>query len=200
MVEITTTTSRRALLGWLGTAPIASVAMTHASPWASALGALFQEWGDEPTILRRTREGRDLSRFHYHNAERFFLSIEEGIIHDRSDLLYQTGIVMQLGISAHLLDVGFDEIWCARHIGLRIAKALAYANATGFDYDHPDANLLAAILTPYCRWRNPVMREQGYDGGPFTAAEIRDLTRALLERVRNVTGHSRPRGWSARHG
>lgn len=200
MVEITTTTSRRALLGWLGTAPIAAVAIAPGSPWASALRALHQEWGDEPAILRRTREGRDLSRFRYHNGESFFVGIEEGIVRDRSDLLYQTGIVMQLGLSAHLLDVGFNENWCARHIGLRIAKSLAYANATGFDYDHPETNLLAAILTPYCRWRNPMMREQGYDDGPFTAAEIRHLTRALLERVRNVTGHSRPRGWSARHG
>lgn len=128
------------------------------------------------------------------------VGIEEEIVRDRSDLLYQTGIVMQLGISAHLLDVGFDENWCVRHIGLRIAKSLAYANVTGFDYDHPDTNLLAAILTPYCRWRNPMMRERGHDDGPFAAAEIRHLTRALLERVRNVTGHSRPRGWSARHG
>lgn len=122
------------------------------------------------------------------------------MVADRFDLLYQAGIVIQLGISSHLLDVGFDDHWCARHIGLRVAKSLAYANATGFNYDHPDTNLLAAVLTPYCKWRNAIMREQGHDDGPFSAAESRHLTRAMLERVRQVTGHPRPRGWSARHG
>lgn len=199
MTEIATATSRRALLGLLGTAPIAGVAITPASPWASALDLLVEEWGDQAAILRRTKEGRGLSRFRYHNAESFFAGIEEGIVRDRFDVLYQAGIVMQLGISAHLLDVGFDDGWCARHIGLRVAKSLAYANATGFDYDHPEANLLAAILTPYCRWRNPTTRERAYDDGPFSAADIRQLVRGLLERVRHVTGHSRPRGWSARH-
>lgn len=199
MGEIGTATSRRALLGLIGSAPAAGVAMSRASPWASALNPLFQEWGDEPAILRRSKEGRGLSRFRYHNAEGFFARIEEGIVGDRFDLLYQAGIVMQLGISSHLLDVGFDDRWCARYIGLKVAKSLAYANATGFNYDHPDTNLLAAVLTPYCRWRNPVMREQGHDDGPFAAADIRQLTRALLERVRLVTGHPRPRGWRARH-
>lgn len=200
MVGIGTATSRRALLGLLGSAPAAGVVIARPSPWASALDPLFQECDDEPAIMFRSKEGRALSRFRYHNAESFFAAIEQGMDGDRFGLLYQTGIVMQLGISSHLLDVGFDDRWCARHIGLKVAKSLAYANATGFNYDHPDTNLLAAILTPYCRWRNPIMREQDHDDGPFAAAEIRHLTRALLERVRQVTGHPRPRGWKARHG
>src|SRR3546814_10495115 len=94
-------------------------------------------------VLRRTEDGRGDSEFRYHNAESFFLSIERGIVHERFDLLCQTGIVIQLGLSAHLFDVGFTDDWCRRYIGLRITKSLAYANATGFDYDNPDINLLA---------------------------------------------------------
>lgn len=192
-----TSTSRRTLLGFLGAAP---AAIAPASPWASsALNTLFQRWGDEPAILRRSKEGRSLSRFRYHNAEAFFVGLEEGLVLDRSDLLYQVGIVMQLGISSHLLDVGFDDRWCARHIGLKVAKSLSYANATGFDHDHPKSNLLAAVLTPYCRWHDPMARKRGHDG-PFTAAEIRNLTRALLDRVREATGHSRPYGRIKRNG
>lgn len=190
MVEIGSVTSRRALLGFLGSAPAVAVA-TSASPWTAALSAACKEWNDEPPVLRRTREGRSLSEFRYQNGESFFASIEKGIFRDRGDLLYRTGIVMQLAISAHLLDVGFDDGWCARHIGLKIAKSLAYANATGFDYDEPDTNLLAAILTPYGKWRNRLMRERDVDDGPFTAGQIRRLTRALLDRVRDVTGHFR---------
>jgi len=189
MVEIHSATSRRALLGLITAAPTVAVA-TSASPWASTLTALYEEWNDVPAILRRTKEGRSLSEFRYHNAESFFVSIENGLVRDRSDLLYHTGIVMQLGISAHLLDVGFDDRWCARYIGLKVAKSLAYANATGFHCNDADTSLLAAILTPYGNWRNPMMRERGCDDGPFTAAQIRHLTRALLERVRDVTGHS----------
>lgn len=169
-------------------------------PWAPALDRLFQQWGDEPAILRRSKEARRLSRFRYQNAEGFFVGLDDGLVRDRSDLLYQTGVVMQLAISSHLFDVGFDDRWCARHIGLKVAKSLAYANATGFDYDDRDTNLLAGILTPYCRWRNPIMRERGYDDGPFTADEIRSLTRALLDQVRHVTGHSRPRKRNERNG
>jgi len=194
-----TGTSRRTLLGFLGSAPAAAT-MMPVSPWAPALDTLFQQWGDEPAILRRSKEARRLSRFRYHNAEGFFVGLNEGLVRDRFDLLYQTGIVMQLAISSHLLDIGFDDHWCARQIGLKVAKALAYANATGLDYDDADTNLLAAILTPYCRWRNPIMRERGYDEGPFTADEIRNLTRALLDRIRHVTGHPRPRGRSERNG
>lgn len=189
MVEIGSATSRRALLGLLGTASVASAAVMPASPCVPALEALYRQWGDEPPILCRTREGRSLSAFRYHNAKSFFAGIEKGIVRDRCDLLYRTGIVMQLAISAHLLDVGFEDRWCARHIGLKVAKSLAYANATGFDHDNPDTNLLAVILTPYGKWRNSLMRERGHDDGPFTAAQIRDLTRALLDRVRDVTGH-----------
>ena len=190
MAEIGTATSRRGLLGLRGSAPAVAVTAST-SPPVLAFKAVCDEWKDEPPVLRRTREGRSLSEFRYRTAETFFATIKKRIVRDRSDLLYRTGIVMQLAISAHLLDVGFDDGWCARHIGLKIAKSLAYANATGFDYDEPDTNLLAAILTPYGKWRNRLMRERDEDDGPFTAGQIRRLTRALLDRVRDVTGHSR---------
>src|SRR3546814_5889166 len=71
---------------------------------------------------------------------------------DLSNLFYHVGIVMQLGLSSHLLDVGFDDQWCARHLAYRVAKSLAYANATGLGFEGPEVELLAAILTPYWRW------------------------------------------------
>jgi hypothetical protein len=190
----TITPSRRALLGALAVGS-ASVA---AAP-VSALRREFGTWGDEPIILKRTQEGRDNSAFRYHNAEAFFASIGNGLVGDRCNLLYRTGIVIQLGLSAHLLDVGFTDDWCRRHIGLRVAKSLAYANATGFDYGDADTNLLAAILTPYGKWRD-AMRADRYEGGPFTANEMRTLTRALLDHVHRLTGHPRPAGWERRHG
>src|SRR3546814_5853816 len=64
----------------------------------------------------------------------------------RSNLFYHVGIVMQLGLSSHLLDVGFDDQWCARHLAYRVAKSLAYANATGLGFEGPEVELLAAIL------------------------------------------------------
>src|SRR3546814_18196179 len=84
----------------------------------------------------------------------------------------------------------FSDDWCRRHIGLRIAKSLGYANATGFNYHDADTNLLAAILTPYGKWRNPAPWDDYYDG-PFSTDEMRELTRALLDHVHNVTGQDR---------
>ena len=195
MGAISPTPSRRALLGAFAAA---SAAIITAPATPATLRREFEAWDDKPIVLRRTKLGRRASRFRYHNAEHFFLSIEKGFTHGRSDLLYQTGIVLQLGISAHLFDVGFTDDWCRQYIGLRIAKSLGYANATGFDYHDPDTNLLAAILTPYGKWRNPAPWDDHYDG-PFTAAEIAKLTRALLDHVHRVTGHPRPSGWRARH-
>lgn len=195
MGAISPTPSRRALLGAFA-ATSAVVVTTSAT--AETLRREFKAWDDEPIVLRRTREGRSSSEFRYHNAESFFRGIEEGHFNDRSDLLYQTGIVLQLGISAQLFDVGFTDDWCRRHIGLRIAKSLAYANATGFDYHNADTDLLAAILTPYGKWRHPVPWDH-CDDGPFTTAQMRDLTRALLDHVYRITGHPRPNGWEGRH-
>ena len=184
-------TSRRRLLTAIAVAPVAI-----SSPWDAAIAAL--PYHDEPVVLRRTRAGRGDSRFRYHNAESFFLGLEKGVVSDLHDRLYQTGIVLQLGLSSHLLDVGFTDQWCARHIGLNVARSLAYANASGIGFQLAEFELLAAILSPYGKWRSPAPREQVEDL-PFTPEQIRMLTRALLDHVHHVTGHPRPRGWNARN-
>lgn len=142
--------------------------------------------------VSRTREGRLLSRSRYRNAESFFLAIGERLFSDTGDLLYQTGIVAQLALTSHLLDVGFDDRWCARHIGLHIGKALAYSNATGLNYQSAALERLAPVLSPYNVWRNP-----DFDGSrppvPTSLPDIPPLLRDLLDHVRGVTGHARPR-------
>ena len=142
--------------------------------------------------VSRTREGRLLSRSRYRNAESFFLAIGELRFPDAGDLLYRTGIVAQMALSSHLLDVGFDDRWCARNIGLHIGKALAYANATGLNYQSPAFERLAPVLSPYNVWRNP-----DFDGSrppvPTSLPEIPPLLRELLDHVGGVTGHARLR-------
>lgn len=186
-------TSRRALLSGL--------AASSVTPWPSIgvapEGTFLFAASDEPVSLMRSREGRNLSRSRYHNAEAFFVTIERGILSRRDDQLYHVGITLQLGLSAHLLDVGFADAWCARHIGLNVAKSLAYANATGLDHECSELKRLAAILSPYCKWRNSDLEHPPSECS-FSASEVRSLTRALLEHVREVTGHSRPRAWRGR--
>lgn len=142
-------------------------------------------------VLVRSREGRLLSKVRYRNAESFIIAIEGRRFTDPGDLLYHTGIVAQLAISSHLLDVGFDDRWCARNIGLHIDKALAYANATGLNHQSPELERLAVTLSPYNVWRNP-----DFDGSrPPVAASLPNippLLRDLLDHVRGVTGHPRP--------
>lgn len=196
MTDIGYATSRRSLLKVLSVAPIATLpGSVTASPWDAAIAAL--PYHDEPVALRRSRAGRGDSRFRYHNAESFFLGIEKGIVRHPHDWLYQIGIVLQLGLSSHLLDVGFPDQWCARHVGLNVARSLAYANASGFGFELAEFDLLAATLSPYGKWRFPQPREHAEDP-PFTPEQIRMLTRALLDHVHHVTGHPRPRGWNAR--
>ena len=191
MGRVIPTTSRRALLGALTATPVA--ALVAPSPWSEALASLHADYGDEPAAIIRTREGRALSRRRYHVAEGFFPAE-----HERADwrgYLYRAGITAQLALSSHLLDMGFADGWCARHIGLRVAKSLAYANATGLGHDCPDMARLAAVLTPYCRWNQiRLFGEPEPDDGGLTALQVHALLRALLERVRDATGHPRPRG------
>ncbi|MGS1015507.1 hypothetical protein [Allosphingosinicella humi] len=184
--------SRRELLGAMAIAPLAlSAPPVQASALSQSTGT------DEPIVLQRSSKGRSLSRFRYHNAESFFLGVEKGAVRHPTDKLYQIGIVLQLGLSSHLIDVGFADAWCARHVGLNVAGSLAYANATGLGFESPDMDLLAAILSPYSQWRHADVRDVG-PNFPFTAREVRTLTRALLNRVHEVTGHPRPHGWRQR--
>jgi hypothetical protein len=146
-----------------------------------------------PAKLERTLRNRQLSRVRYHNAEGFFRSAHTSGDEPDGDRLYSIGIVIQLGLSAHLLDVGFDDQWCARHIGLHVSRSLAVANETGLGFNPVGFELLTALLSPYCKWRNGPQK----DGGdfPFTNQEIALLVRQMLDHVRHITGHSRPRGW-----
>ena len=197
MAEIGSATSRRALLGALAASPLLLPGVAATSRWDAAIASLPYAATHEPLSLRRSREGRSLSRVRYHNAEGFFVGIETGTPHHRHDQLYQIGIVLQLGLSSHLLDVGFDDAWCARNLGLHITKSLAYAKATGLGHNSPELEHLAATLSPYSKWRNADLRSPSRDCS-LSNQSIRQLTRALLERVHQITGHPRPRGWRRR--
>src|SRR3546814_3824263 len=102
-------TSRRSLLLTLTATPAAALAAPIFSPWEEALRLLHDHYDDEAAALVRTKERRSLSRFRYHNAESFFESLDRGFYGRRDEMLYQSGIVAQLALSAHLLDVGFSE-------------------------------------------------------------------------------------------
>lgn len=184
-------TSRRSLLQGLAAAPV--MAPVISSPWAEPLASLHADCGNDPAAIMRTKEGRALSRRRYHVAEGFFPAAQERA--DWRGYLYRAGITAQLALSSHLLDMGFADDWCARHIGLRVAKSLAYANATGLGHDCPDMARLAVVLTPYWRWNQVrLFGEPEPDDDGLTAPQVHALLRALLDRVRDVTGHPRPRG------
>ena len=143
-------------------------------------------------VLERSSARRALSKTRYSNAESFIVAIEERFFSETGDLLYQTGIVAQLALTSHLLDVGFDDRWCARHIGLHIDRAMAYANATGLNYRSPAFERLAPVLSPYNIWRNPNL-DGSRPAVPASLPDIPPLLRELLNHVRGVTGHARPR-------
>jgi hypothetical protein len=180
-------TSRRALLGLLASAPIATLTCAKFENGRTPVGIL-----DQPIALRRTREGRQLSRVRYHTAESFLAPIDQRFLTGQSDLLYQTGIVLQLALSSYLIDVGFDDGWCAMNIGLHVDKSFNYANATGLGHQSPELARLAEFVSPYGRWRNPHAATRAIPC-PFSQEQICELARELLERVREVTDHPRPR-------
>lgn len=187
--ELHSSTSRRDLLGALALTPLAAVS-------AAEVGRLGVpcEVPSDIVPLRRSREGRQLSRVRYHNAESFFAPVVQGFAFRQSDHLYQVGIVLQLALSSHLLDVGFADAWCRQNIGLYLNKSLERANATGLVHDCPELEKLAGFLSPYGRWRNASATETA-DACPLSGEQICHVTRELLDRVREVTGHPRPRGW-----
>jgi hypothetical protein len=188
LVEVRSSTSRRNLLGALAVAPLAALSTAEVGHYGVPIGQ------SELVPLRRTREGRHLSRIRYHNAEGFFAPVEQGFPLGQNDHLYQIGITLQLALSSHLLDVGFDDAWCTKNIGLYVNKSLEHANATGLAHDCPELEQLADILSPYGRLRNADASGAPI-ACPFSKEQICRLARDLLERVREVTGHPRPRGW-----
>lgn len=143
----------------------------------------------EPVLLRRSSEGRALSKARLDTAEEFFAGVEEGRIRSRGMLLYNAGIASQLALSAHLLDVGFPDDWNARNLGLNVARSLACANATGLCCDDPQMIHFAERLSPYGKWRFADIT--GVSDFPLTDDQVRLLTRQLIDRTRDVTGHPR---------
>lgn len=192
---IASPTSRRALLGAIVVAPAALPVLAGTGGADTHLAAGIYE---TPVVLRRTRAGRDLSRARYRNAEAFFAGIGQGIGGEGADLLYRTGIVMQLGLCAHLIDVGIDDAWCARHLGLHLDRSLALANMTGLGLDAPEIEQLARFLSPYGQWRHADIGRRPVH--PYAADDLRRLARALLDHVRMVTRHALPARKRQSHG
>mgnify|MGYP006395848005 FL=1 len=91
----------------------------------SALASLWKIYGAQPVRLLRTQEGRSLSRARYERALEFMHGLEPNGRSDWPYFLYTAGIVTQLALSSHLLDVGFPDSWCARHVGLHVDRSLA---------------------------------------------------------------------------
>lgn len=182
-----TAISRRSMLVGLASAP-AVVAV--AAPAAGNPVAQTTADGDAVPTLTRNREQRALSRFRYHNAEGFFLGLEPAVGMRPNDRLYRAGIVFQLAISSHLLDVGFDDDWCRRNVGLDVGKALRLANATGLTATDGDIGRLATALSPYSKWRDAAPADPNA-GKVAMAAIAHATTRRLLDHVRQATGHPR---------
>ena len=190
--------SRRSVLRGLTIGPAAMSAI--ATPFGPALAALHRNYEDRPIKLARTKEGRNISRFRYQNADRACQLMEQPFFLDggyTSETLHQAGFVAQQALCSYLLDVGFADEWNAQHIKQNITKALDYANATGLAHDCPEMARLAVILSPYWKWRHhyDVWDEDRPDTDGFQPPVIATLARSLVERVRDVTGHPRPKGW-----
>jgi hypothetical protein len=165
----------------------------------SELGALWTRYDAHPVRLVRTREGRELSLERYLRAVEFMGSLTSGLTREASFYLYSAGIVAQLAVSSHLLDVGFPDMWCAKYIGFQVDRSLAYANATAFGYEDPATERLMDVLSPYWKW-NGLSRLQGIrpDDGRFAADQIREIIATLVSHVAEVTGHSQPERHAAR--
>lgn len=159
---------------------------------ASCLASLHVEYRDDPIALRRSDTGRALSRQRYRDAAASLITF--GLeARTTEGMLYRAGIIAQAGLSAHLLDVGFDDEWCAKHIRHDIQKSLAYCNASGLGWERAEMQRLAETLSPYWKWNRIAIWHRGRpDDGGFAKDEVVILLLALLDQVRLVTGH---RAW-----
>ncbi|PZU07384.1 MAG: hypothetical protein DI606_16610 [Sphingobium sp.] len=184
--------------GTLGAASPGAAIITLPSE-NSELGTLWRRYDARPVRLLRTREGRALSLERYLRAGEFMGSLTSGMADDTAYFFYSAGIVAQLAMSSHLLDVGFPDMWCAKYIGLHVDRSLAYANATAFGYENAATEQLMAILSPYWKW-NSLSRAQGIkpDDGGFGSDEVREIISALVDHVAEVTGHTCPARRAAR--
>jgi len=171
---------------------VAASVPAQVMPVSVTLSALLRTYRAEPVRLLRTGEGRALSRARIHRAEGFMPSCDPDAPGDFSSFLYFAGITAQLALSSHLLDVGFPDDWCARHIGLRVSRSLAYANATGFGYECSETARLAQVLCPYWKWNASSLAENPKpDDGGFQAEQVVTLLRGVIDHGYLVTGHRR---------
>lgn len=155
-----------------------------------SLAELFDSLNDPPVDLVPTPEGNEAGETRYENAEAFFPRPGPWADTDMSEVYYKAGITAQLGLSAHLLKVGFPDRWCAQRIGHRVAHSLAYANASGLNHRCLEMARLAVALTPYWRWNGLSLHHYGVPRDPgFTVEDVRRLLRDLLAQVRLVTGY-----------
>lgn len=177
--------------------PLSAIPAAKLTQQGSALrlAALQRKHGDAPVTLQRTDDGRALSRERYRDAAASLITF--GLqARTSEDMLYRAGIIAQAGLSAHLLDVGFDDAWCAKYIRHNIQKAFAYANASGLGWERSEMQRLAETLSPYWKWNRVAIWHRGRpDDGGFATDEVTILLLALLDQVRTVTGH---RAWSKR--
>lgn len=135
------------------------------------------DWGRAP-------QGRGADRLE--RAEEFYRGVAAGLYRDPRDLLYQAGIVAQLGIGAYLLELGASDDWCRQRIGLFIDKALAIANQAGLNHGHPDMVELAELLSPYGQWRVPFAAELPTTAaidGVRVSATLNDLLGSVRRRL-----------------
>lgn len=137
--------------------------------------------GVSMSALGRARIGAGWHR--YERAEEFYRGVSAGHYRDTRDLLYQAGIVAQLGVGAYLLELGVTDDWCRKRIGLFVDKGLAIANEAGLDHRHPDMDRLAQLLSPYGQWRDPFPSELPKIG-EIDVERVSATLEDLLETVR----------------
>lgn len=134
------TMQRRNLLVGIASSPLS------VSTWAKLL----------PDVLgTRPRPPDDRAAARFERAQEFARGLDRHIGGDVRDFLYYAGIVTQLGLTAYLFDRGLDDDWCRDRIGLDVAKALAFANHLGLGCDCRNVGELAALISPYGKWRRP---------------------------------------------
>lgn len=145
--------------------------------------------GWEPLTVQRTAYKRALGEVRFRNAVASLEAIDPDADHINSMLCYGAGVAAQMGLTAYLLDRGFDDHWCARNVGLRITAALDWANAAGLNHANPSICQLAIVLTPYWKWRrfwnSEILRSA--DCG-FKPGEVRAIIDNLLDHICTATG------------
>ena len=99
-------------------------------------------------------ERHEDSWWRLHNAQAFF---PKGDFVRAGDLFYRLGVVSQLALSACVVADGWSDEDCRRRIGLDVGKAHFFAKAGGLQFDSDHFARLVPLLSPYGRWRSPMI-------------------------------------------